>query len=353
MNSLESWKGWAYMPKNNNLAPVRLPMKIGFNEKPTTKFVNNLDSINVKLLEAPPMDALRLYLVPFLEATWAINPLESTFLSLREKDKLIRECLEGKALPTALETINLVFLIEGISIQEVTHILRYRTASFSADCSGDKWWSHKDALVPNSIQNSTGLCEGLPIECNGYDESIDFYQRYQKIVEASKQLYCDMIDSKEISIMDARSILPRCLDTFYFMRISLKDALHFIKQRIDKQIQPETDNVIAYQMYLLLLERFPVMNGLIDIHAPSWFYSNMARTGKATNLYFPDADSDNFEWNENDFIYQCRRDEMNGTDPGAENMFNKVIELYEIKIATQEAYNEYSLRSEYAYEEAK
>ena len=350
MSSLESWKGWVYMPKNNNLVPVKLPMKLGFNEKPTTKFVNNLDSINVKLLEAPTMDALRSYMVPFLEATWAVNPLESMFLSLREKDKLIRECLEGKALPTALETINLVFLLEGISIQEVTHILRYRTASFSADCSGDKWWSNKDALVPNSIQNSTGEATRIGSKI---EEGSDFYQRYQEVVEASKQLYCDMIDSKKISIMDARSILPRCLDTFYFMRISLKDALHFIKQRIDKQIQPETDNVIAYQMYLFLLERFPIMNGLIDIHAPSWFYSNMARTGKATNLYFPDSDSDNFEWNENDFIYQCRRDEMNGTDPGAENMFNKVIELYEMKIATQEAYNEYLLMSEYAREEAK
>jgi len=341
------------MPKNNNLVPVKLPMNLGFNEKPTTKFVNNLDSINVRLLEAPSMDALRSYMVPFLEATWAFNPLESMQLSLREKDKLIRECLEGKALPTALETINLVFLLEGISIQEVTHILRYRTASFSADCSGDKWWSRKDALVPNSIQNSTGLFDPINSSLDDALKLDNFYQRYQGIVEASKQLYCDMIDSKKISIMDARSILPRCLSTFYFMRISLKDALHFIKQRIDKQIQPETDNVIAYQMYLLLLERFPVMNGLIDIHAPSWFYSNMARTGKATNLYFPDADSDNFEWNENDFIYQCRRDEMNGTDPGAENMFNKVIELYEMKIATQEAYNEYSLGAEYAYEEAK
>ena len=132
--------------------------------------------------------------------------------------------------------------------------------------------------------------------------------------------------------MDARYILPRCLETFYYMRLSLKDALHFIKQRIDKQIQPETDNIIAYQMYVEILRQFPVAHGIVDIHAPSNFYIHTARTGKATNLYFPDDDSDKFEWNENDFIYQCYRNEMNGTDEGAKNLFDELLSQYELLI---------------------
>lgn len=320
------------MPKNNNLKPVELPMKIRFGEKPTTKFINNLRSINVELIHAPSMAELRSYLPPFLEATWAEKPMDATNLPIWEKDRLIRECLEGRALPGALETVNLVFKIEGISLQEVTHILRHRMATFSADCSGDKWWTHKDALVPNSIENSD-----------------EFYERYKKVVEDAKQLYCDMIDSKKISIMDARYILPRCLSTFYFMRINLKDLISFIKQRIDKQIQPETDNLIAYYMYLHLLKQYPIMNGLIDIHQPSWFFIKMARTGKATNLYFPDEDSDKFEWNENDFIYQCRRDELNGTNPDATNLFNTFVQLADASIAIIEDQNRKKLEQEYAY----
>ena len=146
--------------------------------------------------------------------------------------------------------------------------------------------------------------------------------------------------------MDARYILPRCLETFYYMRISLKDALHFIKQRIDKQIQPETDNVIAYQMYCEILRQFPVANGIVDIHAPSYFYINTARTGKATNLYFPDADSDKFDWNENDFIYQCYRNEMNGTDADAKNHFDEVLENTEKIIKKLEDRNNSILKSE-------
>lgn len=328
------------MPKNNTLEPVELPMVLRFGEKPKTEFKNNLDSIKVTLMQAPTMDDLRKYLPGFANATWSEAPDDYDNLSIEKKDELIRDVFLGKTLPTALETINLNFRIEGISLQEVTHIIRYRNASFSADCSGDKWWTNKAALVPNSIQNSNGD------NSNPFDDD-DFYSRYKEIVEMSKQLYCDMIDSKRISIMDARYILPRCLETYYYMRISLKDALHFIKQRIDKQIQPETDNVIAYQMYCEILRQFPVANGIIDIHTPSYFYINTARTGKATNLYFPDADSDKFEWNEKDFIYQCYRNEMNGTDEGAKNHFDEVLLQTESTIKLLESSNDVKLQEDH------
>lgn len=339
------------MPKNNNLKPAKLPMNIRFGEKPTTKFKNNLEAIDVELISAPTMSELRSYLAPFIQATWAEHPMDAVKLSRQEKDEIIRDAFFGKALPTALETINLIFKIDGISIQEVTHILRYRTASFSADCSGDKWWTHKDALVPNSIEQSTGVSYDFPSDAGlAYSEKDNFYERYKNIVRLAKELYCDMIDTKQISIMDARYILPRCLSTFYFMRISLKDALHFIQQRIDKQIQPETDNVIAYKMYLSLLNTYPIMNGLIDIHQASKFYISMARTGKATNLYFPDADSDKFEWNEKDFIYQCTRDQMNGTDPMTHNKFNQVMGEVDNAIKILEEENEKVLKLDYVIE---
>lgn len=294
------------MPKNNDLQKVDLPMVQKWNQKPQTDFVNNIAALEVELISAPSQDDLLKYIPEFVGATWAETPYEE--YTEEERLKALREMFIGNTLPTALETIGLVFRISGISMQEVTHILRHRGASFSADCSGDKWWTDKRALVPNSIIHSD-----------------EFFKRYQKIVRDSKQLYCDMIDSKQVSIMDARYILPRCLETFYYMRMNIKDAIAFIKQRIDKQIQPETDNVMAYLMYLEILKVYPLAAGLVDVHAPSSFYVKMARTGKATNLYFPDEDSDIFDWNENDFIYQCKRSEMNGTNEDAGNLFEVVF----------------------------
>jgi len=227
--------------------------------------------------------------------------------------------LNFKALPTALETLDFTFRVEGIDLQLVTHLIRHRTMSFSAQCTGDRWQSHSAALVPGPIQNSPEL-----------------YERWKRHVEEGKKLYCDMIDSRKISIMDARTILPRCIETHYYARVLLKDLLSFLRQRFDKQIQPTTDNVVAYQMFLAVARIFPEITSCVNPHAASRHYVATARTGKATNLYWPDEDSDKFDWHPEDFIYQGTRDTVNGTDPELgrpENFkFTHLMKAFDIEI---------------------
>lgn len=304
------------MPVNNNLPECGFPMNIRFDEKPTTVFKNNLDSIKVTLLDHPDQENVINYMSMFLDATWVDTPEESANMSKDKKIQYLKDCIAGKALPTALETMQFTFLIEGISLQEVTHILRTRTASFSADCSADKWWTHKAALVPNAIQNSPEL-----------------YERYKKLVEEAKQLYCDIIDSRQISIMDARYILPRCLETFYYMSIDFKNLVSFLHQRFDRQIQPETDNVLAYKMYDELITAMPIFKGLIDIDEVPRHWVATSRTGKCTNLYKPEGNADVIEYNEKDFIYNVKRSELNGTNPGATNKFTQYYNHYKKKFS--------------------
>lgn len=298
------------MPKNNSLKPVNLPMVKKFDKTPETEFINNLDSIQVSLVSAPTLEHLRSYIPYYTGATWAESPYKK--VTAEAADLALKEMFNGFSLPSAKETISLVFLIDGISLQEVTHLIRHRNGSFSADCSGDKWWSDKDGLVPYSVENS-------PM----------FLERYMKLVEDAKELYCDMIDSRRISIMDARYILPRCLSTFYYVRFNFNDCIAFINQRKDVQIQPETDNVIAYKMFHCLLRLYgEYVAGCVDFTNPSPFYQKMARTGKATNLYVPEPEVDNFEWNEEDFIYPCRRRALNGTNQGSYNKFDEIQTEY-------------------------
>lgn len=314
------------MPKNNELTPATLPMPLRFNEKPTTEFINNLDAMEVTLLNYPTVDQLIEEIIPFTNATWNDDPIAvRDSMSMKEKIQNVYDAFHFKYLPQSLETVNLTFLIKGIDLQTVTHLLRNRVGfTFSAECSGDKWWTHKRSLVPNAVQQSD-----------------EFYKRWQEITIAAKQLYCDMIDSKQISIMDARHILPRNLETYYLMHVNFLSLLNFLKQRIDKQIQPEEDNVLAYKLLLATIEKVPFAINVVNIHAPAMHYVTMARTGKATNLYFPDKDSDIFAWNENDFIYQARRDELNGTNENATNHFNEVLKDLEDKLneAKQKAIN--------------
>ena len=314
------------MPKNNELTPATLPMPLRFNEKPTTEFINNLDAMEVTLLNYPTVDQLIEEIIPFTNATWNDDPIAvRDSMSMKEKIQNVYDAFHFKYLPQSLETVNLTFLIKGIDLQTVTHLLRNRVGfTFSAEWSGDKWWTHKRSLVPNAVQQSD-----------------EFYKRWQEITIAAKQLYCDMIDSKQISIMDARHILPRNLETYYLMHVNFLSLLNFLKQRIDKQIQPEEDNVLAYKLLLATIEKVPFAINVVNIHAPAMHYVTMARTGKATNLYFPDKDSDIFAWNENDFIYQARRDELNGTNENATNHFNEVLKDLEDKLneAKQKAIN--------------
>lgn len=288
------------MPQNNDLSPVVFPMELRFDEEPTTEFKNDLEAINVVLLDYPEPERARRMVYQFINATWEDEP------GLHNPDDVptwkwfeaLEMALNFKALPTVMETLDFTFRIEGIDLQAVTHLIRHRTFSFSAQCTGDRWQSHSNAVVPGPIQNSPEL-----------------YERWKRHVEEAKQLYCDMIDTRKISIMDARTILPRAIETHYYARCNLKDMLNFLRQRFDKQIQPTTDNILAYQMFLAVAKIFPEITTCINPHAASRHYIATARTGKATNLYWPDEDSDKYEWNSADYIYQCYRDEVNGTDP--------------------------------------
>ena len=309
------------MPRNDSLNPISFPQEIMFGKKESTKFKNNLDSISVKLIQGPSYKELLETLPKWVKATWMKGVDSTDKLSAVQRWAVCYDVFHGKTLPSAKETINFVFQIDGISLQEVTHILRHRNASFSADCSADKWWTEKDCLVPYSIANSVGSSKGFwddELDAVSYDEipNDNYNARYKKLTKLCKELYCDMIDTKEISILDARYILPRNLSTFYFMRMNLNDAINFIHQRIDRQIQPETDNVIAYQMYLEILRNYPFANEMIDLNEPARHYINTARSGKSSNIYPPEENSDVFCWNIKDFIYGKVRDLVCGTGGG-------------------------------------
>lgn len=322
------------MPINNSLEPVKLPMEQKWNKEPETIFMNNLDAIEITCIDGPTHEDLMKYIPNFVNATWNDEPL-------REYDQKFRaqrvyDTLHFKTLPTAMETIGYTFCIKGISMQEVSHILRHRRASFSAECSGDKWWTDKIALIPNSVQHSNGKNENSTFENPDED---DIHNRYMKLVAEAKQLYQDMIDTKKISIMDARYILPRCLETYYFMRMSYNDIVAFCKQRFDTQIQPETDNIIAYKMWKAVLEKNPLAFGVINPHDPKLygFYKSTFRQGTGTNLYWPCKDADDFEFNEKDTIYPCTRDKMNGTDENAPYYYGELAAKLDKELEELEA----------------
>ena len=303
------------MPQNRDLKPVELPMKLKFGQVPTTEYYNNLSHLKVELVDHPTRSQALNVAWQYVKATWAdhhddTNPSAT---SLKELSANLEDVLCFRALPTPMECLGFTFKLSGLSFQEVTHIIRHRAGSFAAQCTGDRDLRDDPVVIPEAIQNSPA-----------------FLERYKRLVEESKQLYADMTDSKCVSMMDARMILPKCMTSFYLMRLNLKDLLGFISQRQDIQIQPAADNLLAAYMARELVKVLPEASARIDFNKPDMHYIKTFRvpdgkggeTSRGTNLYWPEPKNDKFEYHPSDTIYQARREQINGTsNPGTETVF--------------------------------
>ena len=301
------------MPINRSLEPIRLPMELKFGQKPKTSFHNNLRALKTELIDAPTTEQARNVAWHYVKATWADTPDEvsSDGVPVAIKSKNLLDVLKFRALPTPMECLGFTFRLSGLSFQEVTHIIRHRAGSFAAQCTGDRDLRHDDAVVPEAIQNSP-----------------EFLERYQQLVADSKQLYADMTDSKVVSMMDARMILPKAMTSFYYMRLNLKDLIGFVNQRQDRQIQPAADNILAAQMAIAACKVIPELTNVFNFDKPDFHYINTFRVkegdkwiSRGTNLYWPEPKNDTFEYHPADTIYQCKREDLNGTHGAGEKVF--------------------------------
>jgi thymidylate synthase (FAD) len=306
------------MPQDKNLEPIELPMKLKFGLEPRTIFYNNLSALEVELVDHPTREQAHNVAWQYVKATWADDPSHTDItrsVSQTELSSNLEDVLNFRALPTPMECLGFTFKLSGLSFQEVTHIIRHRAGSFAAQCTGDRDLRNDDAVIPEAVENSP-----------------EFLQRYMQIVRDSKQLYADMTDSKDVSMMDARMILPKCMTSFYLMRMNLKDLLGFIRQRQDRQIQPAADNILAAHMARELIRVLPEASTAINFNKPDMHYVKTFRvqvgdefTSRGTNLYWPEPKNDIFEFHPEDTIYQARREEINGTNnPGTTTVFENI-----------------------------
>lgn len=299
------------MPINNELKDLDSPVPMHRGEKSRTVFKPNLHAIKIELLNAPTLQDLYEYIPRWGTATWNSEPHDS--YTQPEREKVVQDMFDGNILPSALETVGLTFLVSNIDLVDVTHLIRHRTMSFSAICTGDRDLRHDACLIKPAIHLTQ-----------------EFASRYEDLVRASKQLYADMVDSNEISILDARTILPRSLEHHYYARVNLKDAINFIKQRSDRQIDPESNNIMALKMWIEIVKQYPPIKSLIDFSKPDFWYVHTAPTGRSSNMFMPEDRNDVFEHKEQWFVYKKKREQMAGGEVFLKIWKDLIKELDEI-----------------------
>lgn len=235
------------------------------------EYVNDLANIKVTLLNYTPYRILEKYIPELVTATWNenIEEFRKTLLP-KDKDEIMKLCFAGKLIPTALKSIPVTILIEGITTHDVTHLLRHSGLQFAADCTGDKYIVDRPIIIPSFLN----------------DCPREYVERYVNIMKDSYELYDDICNNlgNKVHIQDARLVLPRTMETFYYVTGSLFDFLNFLRQRIDMQVQPKSDNILALKIYKELKKVYPIN---IDLNARNNFYCNESEHELSSKWYSP------------------------------------------------------------------
>jgi len=282
------------MPINKDLPDHPFLVDIKPGETPMTKYVNGLDAVEVKLLHAPSLADLKSYIPEFTSGTWEDKP--KTSFTDEEREQVLKDLFAGYLLPTAMESIKLTFLVKGIDLSDVCHLIRHRTLSFSASGTGDRDMRHDDVLVKPSIANSKYL------------------QRFHNLMKDAKQLYADMMDDTEMPILDPRTVMPRCTSNYYYFSGDLKAIMAFVGQRKDESIEPETMNIFAIKVWLEVCKLYPLLKDKIDLRSPDRFAIETSIGGRSSNFYRPEPKNDIYDYRLSWFMRDQMRQEMRGGD---------------------------------------
>lgn len=235
------------------------------------KLVNDLDNIRVTLLNYTPYEQLKTYIPELVTATWNEDIQEfRDSLSKEDRDTIMDLFFDGKLIPTAMKSVQITILIEGITTHDVTHLLRHSGLAFAADCTGDKYITNRNIVVPSFFD----------------DAPEEYKDRYVRLMLDSYQLYDDICNNlaDKVHIQDARLVLPRTMETFYYVTGSLFDFIRFLQQRIDMQVQPKSDNVLALRIYECLKAVYPIK---INVHARNAFYCAESKHQLSSKWYAP------------------------------------------------------------------
>jgi thymidylate synthase (FAD) len=243
-------------------------MEVRFFDKPETTWHTSYNNIVMQMMDYPRGN-FRERCVEMMKATWSDKPFNCN------KDGLdfteFKKILQMKVLPNSLESLNFTFRVEGLTLIEVTHLLRHRMLkAIHAQCSADRFLQKDSCFIPHSIGESK------------------FSAKYKKITEDAKQLYYEMVNSGEVSILDARYILTRNHRYFYYFTIDLKTAIQFIHQRKCTQIQPEMDNIIAHYMHDLISAKIPELKSVVSLKCDSRCVYVRSAAEDSSRVYCPD-----------------------------------------------------------------
>lgn len=295
------------MSHNPALEPKKKAFRVLFGQRPLTRFKDYKSAIKVELMEPEPEEKMMKRIYNFVKATWSEDGHEADRATPEQLQDALDSMLSGKALGLGLETINLTFLISGITRIDTHQIVRQRIGvTFSQQCTGDRFLNHNDVLVEECIAQDPELLED-----------------YIKTSLATKLSYARLNDSMKVSIQAAREITPHNYETFINMNTNLMTLLFFHQKRIDDGSQTWQINEIAQQMADRVCEAYPQLKPVFEKNKTKFKFQKEAGADRknlfSTSLYIPKVDE--FEYHNDDFLYPMTKEQMHFTGTPMKDRF--------------------------------
>lgn len=281
------------MPKvNYSIATEPMYCKLKYGEEPQKlEFLEQLSHLKVSIINAPSEYEFKETIARFMLNSWSESP--RVYFSNSEMDECVRQLFAGEILPNGQEIIGITFCIENLDLIDVTHLIRHRGFTFSAQCS-DRDLRNLPILIKPSIAADEG-----------------FRKRYMEICNLQNELYIDMMDSGKICTFDARTVMPISKTHFYNCRACIKDIIAYVNQRSDEQIQTQVDNIIAIKLWTEVVKLYPFLKHVVNLRKKSDYYINQCKSGKTT-IFPPNKKNDVFNWSDDQFFHHQHRDSFLG-----------------------------------------
>lgn len=236
-------------------------------------FKNHLRSIKATLVDYPTIESLEKYIPEFCAITWMedIKDIDK-FLSERKltRNDIVMAMFNRQTLPTALETVRLTFFLEGLDLTNVTHLIRHRLFSFSAQSTDPRSMANHDILTNDAFSEHADLVSEAHALCMQANEL------YKKALRRGLTYY------------DARHYMPRAKESKYFMSGSIKDYIMFLKVRLGRQNQPTSDNILAMRIRQEILRVYPFLESQIPAEEIQWSYISCIDKSMNLNTFPPD-----------------------------------------------------------------
>ena len=267
-------------------------------EPPITKFLDEENFIIVKLISYPDPKMTERVLVNTCYGH--SDPDIYDKLDESKRIEAINTIISGGSLPKGLEmTGKFIFLINNIPLTATHMFIRHRFFTILQKSTAVDDIRNEDFVMPRSFAKDDV-----------------FYKKIKKWYLMGKELYCDAVDTYDMSVQNARLFIPKNNCNHMYMGFDLKAFSEAYSQRMCENEEPIQSNIVFGKMRDEILNIFPYFEPYFRSSCETGKCLH-SKTGKHANIVFKRNElhkkflPKDYDLSKEDTLHDKTRNEMN------------------------------------------